>query len=80
MSEERDLRDPAVLCPYCLSRADESSLLCPACGRDTSRDALLEMSLEEIAAAPRKRCAHCGGTMLALASVCAACRRDQPRV
>ena len=66
-----------ILCPYCRSRIDEDTILCPTCGEDTTRDAPIEMELEEVMKAERKACRFCGASMLAAALVCPSCRRWQ---
>jgi hypothetical protein len=39
--------ETVILCPYCLGTIDEKTKDCPHCNRDTTKDAPLEMTLEE---------------------------------
>jgi len=68
-----------ILCPYCLSSVDENVKLCPTCGEDTTRDALVEMTPEEYLNKERKTCRFCDNSMVKLASLCPSCRRWQDR-
>ena len=68
-----------ILCPYCLSPVDENVKLCPTCGEDTTRDALVEMTPEEYLNKERTTCHFCGNSMLKLAPLCPSCRRWQDR-
>ncbi|MGH9463764.1 MAG: double zinc ribbon domain-containing protein [Vicinamibacteria bacterium] len=67
-----------VLCPYCMSPIEEGTVLCPACGQDTTRDAAFEMSIEKYDNYPRTQCPFCGALMLDMAVVCPSCRAPQP--
>ena len=66
-----------ILCPYCMSRIDEQTRVCPTCGEDTTRDAPFERTSAEIVEEPRKRCRFCGASIFALAVICPSCRRRQ---
>ena len=67
---------PVILCAYCLSAIGERTKRCPACRRDVTRDARIEIVPSEYSSMPRTHCTTCGGTLLELATVCATCGRD----
>jgi hypothetical protein len=62
-----------ILCPYCASSIGEETVICPACGGDTTQDAPFEMTLTEYAAEERTTCLECDAEMLAFAIRCPAC-------
>jgi DNA-directed RNA polymerase subunit RPC12/RpoP len=70
-------RPAVILCPYCLHPVEEDAKTCSSCGRDVTGDALVEMTLEDFAAAERKSCPVCGTSLLALAIVCPVCGSSQ---
>lgn len=67
-----------LACPYCFG-SYEGERFCPHCGGDTSHDAIIEMTLDEIERAPRTTCPSCQGPLFALAVRCPHCRALQPR-
>lgn len=69
-----------IFCPYCLSPIDEhTTLLCPTCDEDITRDALVEMTQEEYLNEERISCRFCGSSILKLAPLCPSCHRWQAR-
>jgi hypothetical protein len=69
---------PVVLCPYCLIPMAEGTEVCPACMRDTRKDAPIEMEIPEFQSARRKQCPACHSFIGSLAVVCPQCRSAQP--
>jgi uncharacterized membrane protein YvbJ len=68
-----------IFCPYCLTQVEESVKLCPTCGEDATRDALVGMTLEEYINRERVNCDVCGNLKLKLAPLCAVCHTWQNR-
>ena len=71
---------PYVLrCPYCMGVIAEDTELCPTCGLDTTRDAVLETSLHEMKEMKHVSCPFCKTRIPALADPCPYCKRGKRR-
>lgn len=68
-----------VLCPYCLGLIEETTTDCPTCSLDTTRDAPLEMTLEEAQEIKHKSCPYCSTRIRAWADPCPYCKQGQQR-
>jgi hypothetical protein len=66
-----------LACPYCMG-SYQGAAICPHCGGDTTRDAIVEMSLAEMENEPRTTCVACNGPIFAVATRCPHCRALQP--
>jgi ribosomal protein L40E len=68
---------PFLVCPYCWSiRTPEE--ICWACGEDTSRDAAIEVTQDELDQVERKTCPKCHERIPVQALRCLKCRTEQP--
>ncbi len=65
------------LCPYCVSPKPTIVNRCTLCGRDTSKDAPIEMTMLKLRAEKNKSCTRCGYPLHALANTCPSCRQRQ---
>jgi hypothetical protein len=66
-----------IFCPYCICPVKETTVICPHCERDVTRDALYEMTLVQYAEKERKACIHCGEEMVEMAWWCPSCKKKQ---
>lgn len=63
-----------ILCPYCRSPISADTVVCPACGMDTTRDAKIEADDMELVQAQTRPCPHCGASVMVGAVICPECR------
>jgi hypothetical protein len=62
-----------ICCPYCITPCVLSETTCITCGRDMTRDARVEYTIDEYADASRHACASCHEEMLDIAVTCPHC-------
>jgi hypothetical protein len=74
---DADPRVPFHVCPYCWARRTPEDI-CWACGEDTSRDAVIETTQQELDTMERKTCPSCKTSIPEDAIICATCRTKQP--
>jgi hypothetical protein len=74
---EPDPKVPFLVCPYCWARRTPEDI-CWACGEDTSRDAAIETSQQELDTIERKACPTCKTRIPDDAIICSNCRTRQP--
>jgi Immunity protein 26 len=76
--EGLDYDESILTCPYCLSIIqDLSNEICATCHEDMSRDAKMQMTVEEYRTEKRIPCVHCGKSMLNLTVLCPHCLQWQ---
>ncbi len=66
-----------IFCPYCYEQIEEDTVICPACQRDTTRDAKVELTSAGLASMGQASCVSCGRQIVALATICRICRTRQ---
>lgn len=75
-SENDTENDIVTLCPYCLSKITEETILCKHCEQDTRNDAPFEMSQEEFQSLEKKSCSFCSQSIPELATICLHCKKE----
>lgn len=66
-----------VGCPFCIRPVGKRDKVCRCCGADLTRDALVDISAEEIVEGRRKNCVSCEAVLFELALRCPECRAQQ---
>jgi hypothetical protein len=66
-----------LTCPYCVGPKPASAAHCALCGRDTSKDAAMELTTGKFRAQQTKSCTSCGFRVHTLANTCPRCRKRQ---